>query len=51
MVGALAPAGRTLTPRSAMPGDLRPLVKQIMDSRITVSSGGPIGYLEPTAPP
>ncbi|MGI5236471.1 hypothetical protein [Dactylosporangium sp. CA-139066] len=31
------------------PGHLRELAKQIMASRITVSSGGPIGYLEPTA--
>ena len=32
-----------------MPGHLRPLAKQILASRITVSSGGPIGYLEPMA--
>ena len=29
------------------PGHLRRMAKQIMDSRIVVSSGGPIGYLEP----
>ena len=34
-----------------MAGELRPLVKQIMDSRITVESGGPIGYLEPDPEP
>jgi hypothetical protein len=33
--------------REPMPGFLRPLVDQILDSRITVNSGGPIGYLEP----
>jgi hypothetical protein len=30
-----------------MPGHLRTAVEQIMSSRIKVSSGGPIGYLEP----
>jgi hypothetical protein len=35
--------------REPMPGHLRPLVNQIMASRITVASGGPIGYLEPPA--
>lgn len=35
------------TRREPMPGHLRPLVDRIMASRITVSSGGPIGYLEP----
>lgn len=30
------------------PGHLRALAKQIMASRIVVSSGGPVGYLEPT---
>lgn len=29
------------------PGHLQPIAKQIMNSRITVTSGGPIGYLEP----
>lgn len=33
--------------RDPMPGHLRSLVTQIMASRIVVSSGGPIGYLEP----
>ena len=33
------------------PGHLRILAKQIMGSRIVVSSGGPIGYLEPAARP
>lgn len=32
-----------------MPGHLRAPVDQIMASRITVNSGGPIGYLEPKA--
>ncbi|MEV6369780.1 hypothetical protein AB0L86_23125 [Micromonospora musae] len=31
------------------PGLLRELAKQIMASRVSVSSGGPIGYLEPAA--
>jgi hypothetical protein len=30
------------------PGHLRTLAKQIMDQRIVVTSGGPVGYLEPT---
>lgn len=29
------------------PGHLREMAKQIMNSRISVNSGGPIGYLEP----
>lgn len=33
------------------PGHLRALAKQIMSSRITVDSGGPIGYLEPRPRP
>jgi len=32
-----------------MPGCLRPLVGQILHSRIAVNSGGPTGYLEPEA--
>lgn len=34
--------------REPIPGHLRARVDQIMSSRITVASGGPIGYLEPT---
>jgi hypothetical protein len=41
--------GMVAAPREPMPGHLRPLVERIMASRITVSSGGPIGYLEPSA--
>jgi hypothetical protein len=26
------------------------MAREIMDSRLTVDSGGPIGYLEPSAP-
>jgi hypothetical protein len=41
--------GNLATTREPIPGHLRPLVDRIMASRITVSSGGPIGYLEPVA--
>ncbi|MFR9802576.1 hypothetical protein ACL02T_09775 [Pseudonocardia sp. RS010] len=37
--------GMVGTVREPLPGHLRPLVERIMDSRIIVSSGGPIGYL------
>jgi hypothetical protein len=43
--------GMVVSRREPMPRHLRPLVEQIMSSRITVSSGGPIGYLEPAAAP
>lgn len=33
------------------PGHLREMAKQIMDSRVVVTSGGPIGYLEPKMGP
>jgi hypothetical protein len=48
----LARVGRGMVPgpREPMPGYLRPLVHQIMSSRISVNSGGPIGYLEPQSP-
>jgi hypothetical protein len=39
--------GMAASRREPMRGCLRPLVGQILDSRITVNSGGPIGYLEP----
>ena len=41
-------AGMVAAMRQPIPGHLRPLVNTIMSSRITVSSGGPIGYLEAT---
>ena len=39
--------GMSVTYPQNTPGHLRRMAKQIMDSRIVVSSGGPIGYLEP----
>lgn len=41
--------GMSVTYPQNTPGHLRRMAKQIMDSRIVVSSGGPIGYLEPKA--
>jgi hypothetical protein len=41
--------GMEVTYPQDTPGHLRGLAKQIMHSRIVVSSGGPIGYLEPKA--
>lgn len=41
-------AGMAPTFNRQTPGHLQPRVKQIMNSRITVTSGGPIGYLEPS---
>jgi len=41
--------GMTVVLRQATPGHLRLLARQIMNSRIVVSSGGPIGYLEPSS--
>lgn len=35
--------------RDPLRTDLLPLVRQIMDSRISVDSGGPIGYLGPSS--
>jgi hypothetical protein len=46
LLGRVHP-GMTSTFPQNTPGHLRVLTKQIMGSRITVSSGGPIGYLEP----
>lgn len=40
-------AGMIVSRRDPEPGHLRGRVDQIMASRITVASGGPIGYLEP----
>jgi len=40
--------GMEATYRQNTRGDLRLLARQIMNSRIVVDSGGPIGYLEPT---
>lgn len=40
-------AGMMVTRCDPMPGYLNPLVDQIMASRISVNSGGPVGYLEP----
>lgn len=39
--------GMAVAYRQDVPGHLPPLAGQIMGSRIVVSSGGPIGYLEP----
>lgn len=39
--------GMIVSRREPIPGHLRGRVDQIMASRITVASGGPIGYLEP----
>jgi hypothetical protein len=36
----------SVTYRQDTPGHLRLMARQIMNSRIVVSSGGPIGYLE-----
>lgn len=47
LLGRISP-GMVATYREPMPGYLRPLVERIMASRIMVSSGGPIGYLEPS---
>lgn len=41
--------GMEITVPQDTPGHLRGLAKQIMASRIVVSSGGPVGYLEPMA--
>jgi hypothetical protein len=38
--------GMSVTYRHDTPGHLRLMARQIMNSRIVVSSGGPIGYLE-----
>lgn len=43
--------GMSVTFPQDTPGHLRILAKQIMSSRIVVSSGGPIGYLEPMPRP
>lgn len=40
-------SGMTVTFPQDTQGHLRLLARQIMNSRITVDSGGPIGYLEP----
>lgn len=39
--------GMSLTYAADIPENLRLMAKQVMGSRIIVSSGGPIGYLEP----
>jgi hypothetical protein len=39
--------GMVASRREPIPGHLSTLIGQIMASRITVNSGGPIGYLEP----
>lgn len=41
--------GTVSTRCEPIPGRLRPLVDRIIHSRITVSSGGPIGHLEAVA--
>ncbi len=43
-------AGMTVDFHQDTPGHLRLMTKQVMNSRIVVTSGGPIGYLEPQAP-
>ena len=50
LLGRVHPTMATTFPQDT-PGHLRMMARQIMDSRITVDSGGPIGYLEPSAPP
>lgn len=42
--------GMSVTYPQDTPGHLRLMARQIMSSRIVVSSGGPIGYLEPGTP-
>lgn len=46
LLGRVHPGMGTPVIRQDTPGHLRQLAAQIMTSRITVSSGGPIGYLE-----
>lgn len=45
---ARATRGMRVSLKEPMPGHLKETVRQIMESRITVNSGGPVGYLEPT---
>lgn len=46
LLARIHPGMGSPTVRKNTPGHLRKLAEQIMNSRITVSSGGPIGYLE-----
>lgn len=50
LLGRIYP-GLSTTFSQATPGHLRSMAVQIMNSRISVASGGPIGYLEPEAQP
>jgi hypothetical protein len=46
LLGRVHPGMSTTFPQDT-PGHLHQMARQIMNSRIAVSSGGPIGYLEP----
>jgi hypothetical protein len=50
LLGRIHPGLNTTFPQNT-PGHLRSIARQIMNSAISVTSGGPIGYLEPETQP